>query len=62
MLWIISYVQELNKLVSDNIKYTKEKEYKNMIDQNQRSLDGEVSGYEHHVKDTDKEVCMSEYP
>lgn len=43
MLWIISYVQELNKLVSDNIKYTKEKEYKNMIDQNQRSLDGEVS-------------------
>lgn len=26
------------------------------------NLDGEVSGYEHHVKDTDKEVCMSEYP
>lgn len=33
-----------------------------MIDQNQKNLDGEVSGYEHHVKDIDKEVCMSEYP
>lgn len=31
-----------------------------MIDQNQKNLDGEVSGYEHHVKDTIKKfVCQS---
>lgn len=33
-----------------------------MVDQNQKNLDGEVSEYEHDIKDTDEEVCMSEYP